>query len=109
MPSPPPAGLQPPASDAATSQSSLLASVRINLDGEVVSHSGSAETLAPLVAYVTRMGALLSTQLGLRAFEALSADLGSQKALIFVEGHEMVGLLMSSGSMYAEIRQQLGV
>ncbi len=105
----PPSGLREAASGGAASSSSLLASVRINVDGEVVSHSGSAETLAPLVAYVTRMGALLATQLGLRGFEALSADLGGQKALIFVEGHEMVGLLLSSGSMFTEVRQQLGV
>lgn len=107
-----PPSTQPPSqtmSDATTSPASLLASVRINLDGDLVSQSGSADSLASLVAYVTRMGALLGVQLGLRAFEALSADLGEQKALIFVEGHEMVGLLMSAGGTYAELRQQLGV
>jgi hypothetical protein len=87
----------------------LLASVRIDVNGEVVSQHGSVDTLAPLVAYVTRMGALLSFQLGLHAFEAISADLGPHKALVFVEGKEMVGLLLAPGPLYQELRHQLGV
>jgi hypothetical protein len=87
----------------------LLASVRIDVNGEVVSQHGSVDTLAPLVAYVTRIGALLSFQLGLHAFEAVSADLGPHKALVFVEGKEMVGLLLAPGPLYQELRQQLDV
>jgi hypothetical protein len=94
---------------ACTGEGPLIASVRIDMNGELVSQHGPVDTLAPLVAYVTRVGALLGSQLGLRAFEALSADLGGQKVLIFVEGDEMVGLLLSPGAMCAEIRQSLGV
>ncbi|HEX6241025.1 MAG TPA: DUF4388 domain-containing protein [Polyangiales bacterium] len=87
----------------------VLASVRIDINGEIVAIQGHAETLAPLVGYVTRMGALLALQLGLEPFEALSADLGKQRALIFSEGDEMVGLMLGPGALHQELRHQLGV
>ena len=87
----------------------MLASVRIDMNGAIVARHGATDTLAPLVGYVARMGALLGSQLGLETFEALSADLGAQRALIYVEGNEMVGLLLSAGPIYQELRQQLGV
>jgi hypothetical protein len=90
-------------------EGSVLASVRIDINGEIVAHHGATDVLAPLVGYVTRMGALLGPQLGLEPFEALSADLGERRALIYVEGREMVGLLLTSGPVYQELRQQLGV
>lgn len=90
-------------------EGSVLASVRIDMNGEVVAQHGATDVLAPLVGYVTRMGALLGPQLGLEPFEALSADLGERRALIYVEGREMVGLLLTPGPVYQELRQQLGV
>jgi hypothetical protein len=90
-------------------EGSVLASVRIDMNGEIVAQHGAMDTLAPLVGYVTRMGALLGPQLGLEPFEALSAELGGRRALIYVEGKEMVGLLLFAGPVYQEMRQQLGV
>jgi hypothetical protein len=87
----------------------VIASVRIDMNGDIVALNGNAESLAPLVAYVTRMGALLGPQLGLESFEALSADLGKRRALVFVEGDEMVGLLLPAGPLHQELRQQLGL
>jgi hypothetical protein len=90
-------------------EGSVLASVRIDMNGEIVAQQGGSDVLAPLVCYVTRMGALLGSQLGLEPFEALSAELGARRALIYVEGQEMVGLLLAPGPVYQELRQQLGV
>jgi hypothetical protein len=87
----------------------VIASVRIDMNGEIVAQNGHSDTLAPLVAYVTRMGALLGPQLGLESFEALSAELGKRRALVFVEGEEMVGLLLPPGTLHQELRQQLGL
>jgi hypothetical protein len=87
----------------------VLASVRIDMNGEIVERKGDADALAPLVGYVTRMGALLGLALGLEAFEALSADLGNKRALIYAEGEDMVGLLLEPGAVYQELRQQLSV
>jgi hypothetical protein len=88
---------------------SVLASVRIDMNGEIVAQHGATDVLAPLVGYVARMGALLGPQLGLEPFEALSAELGARRALIYVEGKDMVGLLLSPGPAYQGMRQQLGV
>lgn len=101
-------GLDAPAR-VAPQEGPVLASVRIDINGEIVAVQGNADSLAPLVGYVTRMGALLALQLGLEPFEALSADLGKQRALIFTEGDEMVGLLLAPGALLQELRQQLGV
>jgi len=90
-------------------ETSALASVRIDMNGEIVAQQGTSDVLAALVSYVTRMGALLGPQLGLEPFEALSAELGIRRALIYVEGREMVGLLLAPGPVYQEMRQQLGV
>ena len=80
-----------------------------DVNGEIVAQQGASDMLAPLVAYVTRMGALIGSQLGLESFEALSAELGDERALIYAEGPEMVGLLLAPGPVYQELRQQLGV
>lgn len=93
----------------ASEEGSVLASVRIDMNGEIVARQGAADALAPLIGYVTRMGALLGVQLGLEPFEALAADLGKKRALIYVEGNEMVGLLLGPGALYQEMRQQLGL
>jgi hypothetical protein len=103
------ADVVPARARAATQEGPVLASVRIDINGQLVAVHGNAKELAPLVGYVTRMGALLALQLGLEPFEALSADLGKQRALIFTEGDEMVGLLLGPGALYQELRQQLGV
>jgi hypothetical protein len=87
----------------------VIASVRIDMNGEVVAYNGPADALAPLVAYVTRMGALLGPQLGLEPFEALAAELGKRRALVFVEADEMVGMLLPAGALCQELRQQLGL
>jgi hypothetical protein len=87
----------------------VLASVRVDMNGEIVARNGAADALAPLIGYITRMGALLGVQLGLDPFEALAADLGTKRALVYVEGNEMVGLLLGPGALYQELRQQLGV
>jgi Domain of unknown function (DUF4388) len=87
----------------------VIASVRIDMNGDIVAQNGRADALASLVAYVTRMGALLGPQLGLEPFEALGADLGKRRALVFVEGEQMVGLLLPPGALCQELRQQLGV
>jgi hypothetical protein len=106
-PSPVPARTAPHSSN--DQEGSVLASVRIDMNGEIVAQHGATDVLAPLVGYVTRMGALLGPQLGLEPFEALSAELGGRRALIYVEGREMVGLLLTPGPVYQELRQQLGV
>jgi hypothetical protein len=87
----------------------VIASVRIDMNGDVVAQNGRADVLASLVAYVTRMGALLGPQLGLEPFEALAAELGKRRALVFVEADHMVGLLLPQGTLCQELRQQLGV
>jgi hypothetical protein len=94
---------------AATEEAPVEASVRIDMNGEIVAQQGESEALASLVGYVTRMGALLGSQLGLESFEALTADVGPRRVLVFVEGDEMVGLVMAPGPLHAEMRQQLGV
>jgi hypothetical protein len=94
---------------AAAQEGPVEASVRIDMNGEIVAQHGETEALASLVGYVTRMGALLGSQLGLESFEALTADVGSRRVLVFVEGDEMVGLVLAPGSLHAEMRQQLGV
>jgi hypothetical protein len=98
-----------PVSHAMAREGPVIASVRIDMNGEVVSHNGPSDSIAPLVAYVTRMGALLGPQLGLEPFEALAAELGKRRALVFVEGDEMVGLLLPAGALCQELRQQLGL
>ena len=108
-PRPPSAQVERTSAPASSPEGPVLASVRIDMNGEIVAVQGAAEWLAPLVGYVTRMGALLALQLGMPAFEALSAELGSRRALIFVEGDEMVGLMLGPGALYQELRQQLGV
>lgn len=87
----------------------MEASVRIDMNGEVVAQQGESDALASLVGYVTRMGALLGSQLGLESFDALSAELGSRRVLVFVEGDEMVGLMLAPGALHTELRRQLGV
>jgi hypothetical protein len=87
----------------------MIASVRIDMNGEVISEHGENDHLAPLVAYVTRIGALLGATLGLESFEALHVELGDKRLLVFADGGEMVGLMMSAGPAVSELRHQLGV
>jgi len=103
--------ITPPARAAGrgAAESLVLASVRLDLNGELVSAHGDAEMLGAVVAYVTRIGALLGPQLGLAAFEALYAELGARRLVVFVDGSEMVGLVLTPGSTVQELRRQLGV
>ena len=75
----------------------MIASVRIDMNGDVISEHGQNEQLAPLVAYVTRIGALLGATLGLEPFDAMHVELGGKRLLVFADGGEMVGLMMSAG------------
>jgi len=106
---PPAAPSSKSAGPLAVKEGPVEASVRIDINGEVAAQHGETEALASLVGYVTRMGALLGSQLGLESFEALSAEIGARRVLVFVEGDEMVGLVLAPGSVHAEMRQQLGV
>jgi hypothetical protein len=87
----------------------MIASVRIDMNGEIVTEHGSHENLAALTAYVTRIGALLGVSLGLEAFDAMHVELGATRLLVFADGSEMVGLMMSPGPAVNELRQQLSV
>ncbi|MFT3923173.1 MAG: DUF4388 domain-containing protein [Myxococcales bacterium] len=93
----------------ALDEPAMIASVRLDMNGELISEHGQNEHLAPLVAYVTRIGALLGATLGLESFDALHVELGGKRLLVFADGGEMVGLMMSAGPAVNELRHQLGV
>ncbi len=103
----PPAERSEPAS--AVEKRAMIASVRIDMNGEIVTEHGNHENLAALTAYVTRIGALLGVAMGLESFEAMHVELGGKRLLVFADGAEMVGLLMLPGPAVNELRQQLGV
>jgi hypothetical protein len=87
----------------------LVASVRIDMNGDIVAQHGEAGHLAQLVSYVTRLCALLGPSLGLAPFEAMSADVGAQHVLIFSDGGDMVGLNVKPSPAYQELRKQLRI
>lgn len=87
----------------------VLASVRLSTAGEVLSSNGKAEQLAELVAYVTRIGELIGTELALDPFESLYAELGDERLLVFSDGDDVVGLLLTPGTTAEELRRQLGM
>jgi hypothetical protein len=91
-----PAPLGPPA----PGDSALTASVRIDMNGDIV---------AEHVSYVTRLCTLLGPTLGLAPFEAMSVELGAQRVLIFSDGADMVGLQVHPGPAYQELRRQLRI
>lgn len=87
----------------------LIASVRIDMNGDVVAQHGETVHLAQLVSYVTRLCALLGPSLGLAPFEAMTAELGSQRLLVFTDGSDMVGLQVKPSPAYQELRRQLRI
>lgn len=89
--------------------SSLLACVRLDPRGDVVGAFGSDEQLAQLVAYVSRIAALVQADFALDPFDALHAELSGKRVLIFQDGRELVGLVMKPSSAAQELRQRLGV
>jgi hypothetical protein len=104
--------LAPPPSDAdglSAEEPAMIGSVRIDMNGDVIALHGQNEQLAPLVAYITRIGALLGATLGLESFDALHVELGGKRLLVFADGGEMVGLMLSAGPAVNELRLQLGV
>jgi hypothetical protein len=94
----------PPGAEAA-----LIASVRIDLNGDIVAQHGDAAHLAQLVSYVTRLCVLLGPSLGLAPFEAMCAELGAHRVLIFSDGSDMVGLRVKPGPAFQELRRQLRI
>ena len=86
-----------------------IASVRLDRGGEVVASFGAVELLAQLVAYVGRLGSLLSNELGLDPFQALHAELLGRRFVMFADGRELVGLLLEPGADAQLLRQRLGV
>jgi hypothetical protein len=93
----------------ASVDSALTASVRIDMNGDIVAEHGDVAHLAQLVSYVTRLCTLLGPNLGLAAFEAMSVELGAQRVLIFSDGADMVGLQVHPGPAFQELRRQLRI
>lgn len=87
----------------------VIASVRLNEQGQLVSAAGRSQLLAQLVAYVTRMSAIVAHHLALEPFAALEAELGGQRAFVYVEGTDLVGLVLAEGAEAAEQRKRLGL
>ncbi len=87
----------------------LVASVRIDMNGDVVGEHGETAHLAQLVSYVTRLCTLVGPALGLAPFEAMSVEIGAQRVLIFSDEGDMVGLHIHPGPAYQELRKQLRI
>ncbi|MDB4989625.1 MAG: hypothetical protein JWN04_4803, partial [Myxococcaceae bacterium] len=87
----------------------LIASVRVDARGALVSSFGSGDQLAQLVAYIAHVVGLIQADFALDTFQALHAELSGQRMLMFQEGGDVVGLLMQPGEGAQELRQRLGV
>jgi hypothetical protein len=98
-----------PAPPRASADAALVASVRIDMNGDIVAQHGDTNHLAQLVSYVTRLCVLLGPSLGLAPFEAMCAELGTHRVLIFTDGSDMVGLHVKPGHALQELRKQLRV
>jgi hypothetical protein len=88
---------------------SVLATVRIDARGEVVTGFGSDERLAQLVAYVSRVATLLQADFALDPFDALHAELSGKRVLIYAEAGELVGVVMKPSAAAQALRQRHGV
>lgn len=106
-----PPQLPPPPPPHATERAdaSIVASVRISEDGQVIPGHGDAETLSQLVAYTMRLGTLAGAHLGLEPMDALYADLGDRRVVVFNDQGDTVGLVLTPGATVTELRRQLGV
>lgn len=109
-PPPPPAGASRLfARSVSAPERALLASVRIDGQGNVMSSFGDTDLLSQLVAYVTQLMALVQAELSLDPFAALHAELEGKRVLVFEDAGETVGLLMRPGPEAHDLRQRLGV
>jgi hypothetical protein len=122
-PIPPPPALYPPASTAplapipsvtppapiARAESSIIASVRVSEDGQVTTGHGDGEALSQLVSYTVRLATLAGAHLGLGPLDALYADLGDRRVVVFNDDGDTVGLVLTPGSTVNDLRRQLGV
>lgn len=90
-------------------ESAVVASVRISEDGQVIPGHGDADTLSQLVAYTMRLGTLAGAHLGLGPMDALYADLGDRRVVVFNDQGDTVGLVLTPGTTVTELRRQLGV
>lgn len=102
LPPPPPLPVERP-------ESSVVASVRISEDGQVIPGHGDADTLSQLVAYTMRLGTLAGAHLGLGPMDAIYADLGDRRVVVFNDAGDTVGLVLTPGTTVTELRRQLGV
>ncbi|MDB4975515.1 MAG: Response regulator [Myxococcaceae bacterium] len=111
IPPPPPsqARRSSPTPAQAGSDPALVASVRVDARGTLVSSFGSSDHLAQLVAYVAHLVALIQADFALDTFQGLHAELAGLRVLIFHEAGDLVGVLMEPGSASTELRQRLGV
>lgn len=91
-----------------TLEAAVRAMVRISPNGEVLMSEGDQDMFAELVAYLTRLGAVLGAELALEPFESLHAELGGERLLVFLDGPDTVGLLLHKGPTAQELRQHLG-
>lgn len=111
-PIPPPPALLPPTSQPpppARVESAILASVRVSEDGEVTAGHGDGEALSQLVSYTVRLATLAGAHLGLGPLDALYADLGDRRVVVFNDDGDTVGLVLTPGSTVNDLRRQLGV
>lgn len=125
-PIPPPPALYPPSSTAplapvpsvasvapvapvARAESAIVASVRVSEDGQVTTGHGDGEALSQLVSYTVRLATLAGAHLGLGPLDALYADLGDRRVVVFNDDGDTVGLVLTPGSTVNDLRRQLGV
>lgn len=110
LPPPPPASARVPfLGGEPLHEESVVASVRIDASGQLLGSSGTSDLLPQLVAYVSRLIALLRVDFALDPFEALHAELSGLRMLVIEDAGEMVGLLMRPGPAAQQLRQRLGV
>lgn len=87
---------------------SVRASVRVSTNGKLLAAEGDMDLFAELVAYVTRLGVVLGAELALEPFESLYAEFAGERLVVFLDGGDTVGLLLSAGATAQELRRQLG-
>ncbi len=99
----------PPAKSRSPEDAAIVASVRVDVRGEVVGTFGPDDQLGQLVAYVSRVAALVQADFALEPFDALHAELTGKRVLIYRDAGELVGVVMKPSAEAQELRQRLGV
>ncbi len=66
----------------------VLGSLRLGADFEPTTRTGDVDALAPTVAYVVCLAALVADRLGLEPLDALHAELGGEHLFVTFEGEE---------------------